>query len=112
MGWRFYARRAAQNRWLDTDVQIDPRMVWALDEPFAGNAIIPNGVGPDRGPDGRKVWERGDTLLLGEEDGKLSWGGVCSMATPGREGLYLEFTGVLGWSSNLPYTDYNEFAKA
>lgn len=112
MSWRFYARRAAQNRWLDTDVQINPMMVWALDGPFAGNAVIPNGVGPEMGPDGRKMWERGDTLLLGEENGKLAWGGICSMATPGREGLYLEFTGAFGWTSNLPYTDYVEFAQA
>lgn len=112
MGWRFYARRAAQDRWLDTDVQIDPRMTWTLNGAFAGQAIVPNGVGSNKGPDGRDFWNRGDTLLLGEEDEKLAWAGICSMATPGREGLYLEFTGPFGWTNVLPYTGYAEYASA
>jgi len=110
--WRFYAKRPAQDRWLDTNVQIDPVMTWSLNASFAGQAIIPNGIGPDKGPDKRDMWGRGDTLLLGEEDNQLAWAGICSMATPGREGLYLEFTGAFGWMNNLPYLGEYEVNKA
>lgn len=110
--WRFYAKRPAQDRWLDTNVQIDPVMTWSLNASYAGQAVIPNGIGPDKGSDGRDMWGRGDTLLLGEEDRQLAWAGICSMATPGREGLYLEFTGAFGWTHNLPYLGEYEVNKA
>jgi hypothetical protein len=111
MSWRFYARRAASNLWLDTNVQIDPSMRWSLNRAFSGQALIPNGIGVDKGPDGRDLWGRGDTVLFGEEDGKLSWAGICNIASPGRDGLYLEFTGAVGWWNNIPFTDYLEVAK-
>lgn len=111
MGWRFYARRAASDLWLDTDVQIDPKMRWSLNRPLSGQAIIPNGIGPNKGSDGRNMWGRGETLLFGEQDGDLAWAGICNIASPGREGLYLEFTGAVGWWNVLPFTDDYETTR-
>jgi hypothetical protein len=103
--WRFYARRAAQNLWLDTNVQINPDMVWSVSKPMAANAVIPHGMPIQKGEDGRAMWGRGDTVLFGEEDGVLSWAGICTVASPGDDGLYLEFTGAVGWWKNIPFTD-------
>lgn len=111
MSWRFYAQRAAQGVWLDTNVQIDPLMRWSLNRPFSAQALITNGLGIDKGPDGRDFWGRGDTVLLAEENGELAWAGICNIASPGRDGLYLEFTGAVGWWNNIPFTDYYEAAK-
>lgn len=112
MTWRFYARRATSNKWLDTNVQIDPIMRWSLNRSFSGQALLSNGLNLNKAPDGRDVWGRGDTILLGEEDGKLMWGGICNIASPGRDGLYLEFTGAVGWWNNVPFDDYLEMAQA
>jgi hypothetical protein len=55
--------------------------------------------------DGRKVWGKWDTLMFVEEDGQITWGGICSEVSPDDKGLQLEFIGGVGW---LQRVDYNQ----
>lgn len=55
--------------------------------------------------DGRNVWGKWDTILFAEEDGDLSWYGICSAANPDKDGLHLEFVSGKGWLEGVPYQD-------
>lgn len=107
MGWRFYAQRAGTGVWLDTNLSLDwSDLSWGLSQTCSGkarrlHALDPSGIASD----GRPLFGKYDTLVYGEEDGDLSWFGVCSAATPGNAATELEFVGFMGWTANVPYTD-------
>lgn len=58
------------------------------------------------------MWGRGDTILFAEEDNILQWAGICTIASPDEDGLYLEFTGAVGWWHNIPFTGIYEAKNA
>lgn len=107
MGWRFYAQRATTGLWLDTNVQLDqPSLSWTKSGPMSGQAKVTSGLSATYlASDGRPTWGRMDTLLFGEEDGQLSWFGVCIAANPAKEGQQLMFIGHTGWLQRVPFTD-------
>lgn len=102
--WRFYAQRP-DGLWLDNNVQIgDMTMTWNLSGPGTGKGLIPSGMNDAlMGSDGQPQWGKWNTLLLGEEDGKLSWAGVCTGANPDKAGLHLEFVDPFGWLAKVPF---------
>ena len=105
--WRFYAQRANSGLWLDTDVQLeDPSMDWILSGPGGGDAYLPDSINPGAlAEDGKPVWGKWNTILLGEEDGDLAWVGICTGANPDERGNKLEFIGPTGWLQRVPFND-------
>lgn len=103
--WRFYVQRPGSGLWLDTNAQLDtPTLTWTLSGSDSGKAMIPAGSAvPTVAEDGRNVWGKMDTVLYAEENGNLSWAGICTSATPAKEGLQLEFAGTLGWLWGVPF---------
>lgn len=107
MGWRYYTQRATSGRWLDTNTQLGKvQLTWALSAPASGKALVPAGLNATPyADDGRLTWGKWDTLLYAEEDGNLSWVGICNAANPAEAGLQLEFIGISGWMQRVPFTD-------
>lgn len=107
MAWRFYVQRAATGTWLDNDAQLsNVKLTWNLTAPNSGTANIPTGlVANPNSSDGQKTWGKWSTLLYAEENGALSWVGICVGATPSRDGLSLNFMGLSAWLQRVPYTD-------
>lgn len=103
--WRYYVQRAASGLWLDTNCQLDKvSLTWALSAPNAGKATVLGGLNATpTADDGKRTWGKWDTLLYAEEDGDLSWVGICNAAYPKGSDLNLEFIGTTGWLQKVPY---------
>lgn len=108
--WRYYAKRAVGNLWLDTNVQIKVEdLTDVLSGPGSGQARILGGLGSPYAEDGRLIWGKWDTLLFAEEDGELKWVGICTAAYPDESDLRIELVGWLGWLQKVPY--HNAFGS-
>lgn len=100
--WRYYVQRPKSKLWLDTNAELaSPALSWALSGPGSGKAIVRQNN--PYAEDGQLVWGKFNSLLLAEEDGGLAWAGICSGATPSKDGLQLEFITPAGWLNRVPY---------
>lgn len=107
--WRYYAKRAVGNLWLDTNAQLGGVDITdALSAPGSGNARVIGGLGTPYAEDGRLVWGKWDTLLFAEEDEKLKWVGICTAAYPDDGDLKIEFVGWFGWLQRVPFNNLYE----
>lgn len=107
--WRYYAKRAVGDLWLDVNVQMgEPEFIDELSAPGAGRARILGGLGAPYAEDGRLVWGKWDTLIFAEENEKLKWVGICTAAYPDGGDLKIEFVGFFGWLQRVPFNGLYE----
>lgn len=105
MGIRYYVRRPVSKLWLDTDAQLaEVNLEWFLSAPNSATALVPAGIGNPMAEDGKPVWSKFRTELFVEEDGVLTWGGVCTSAAPTAKGTKVEIIGPTGWLQKVPFT--------
>lgn len=96
MSVRYYARRTKTGEWLDTDVPITVAPSWGLNGNATSSGVIAGPLVVETASDGQPMWLYRGTTLYREENGVLTWAGLCSYPQPGPTELRVEFVDLFG----------------